>query len=414
MPKTKKKSSSDDRTNDRPDRKVERITFHIFGEDFTRICRDLMWEGNWVKALNLIMEGLPGVSWELAIDVLECRKRFEGDNQFTVADEDPEDPDIKERLRNYSYTYGPTLEYRQHYFVPYARVTSWAYQDFSGPRYNRFITKESKTARIGGCPVSTTFRSLYYANDPHNDVCFGVTKTEKDDGGDGVIVLFREVVMPPPWRKPHTDPSEAYAEYVEKFGLPPKRGAHENFLGAPWDLADDEKPDEEDIPGSFLSNRRVTRDAADDDGEEEDLPGGSGLMGELAKQTAAMSGLPLDVVMGTVDAVTGKQDTESEPQALKDTGPNGYVLRNGKFYACNYHAHAALARRLLKWELVSGDPDIDDPEKHIEQNCGVARLSTGPVGGPRYQYMKKPTRAQEKVVVDWCLKYNVPYAGHNY
>lgn len=416
----KKKSSSCGRKKDRQESKVGYLTFHIFGDDFTRIARTLMMEGNWCKALNLIVEGLHGVSWEQAIDVLECRAAFEGDNAFNLVKDDPESEENAKYIEQYNWLWAGSLEYRGRFFQPYARVTSWSLPDLGGPPGDRNLYMRGRLPekrRIGGSKYSAAWRSLYYADDPHKDICLPVGPVE----GDGVefrnaqvFVLFREIVLPPVWRRGTQIAQEAYAEYIKlrQRGLE-VRGARELMDAAEyadracdgWDSHMDRDDDDDD-----LQERNRSRILPPGDTERDE----SNPLADLAMMTAATSGLPLDVVMGTVDAISGKQDTESEPQTTREPGPNGYVLRNGKFYPCNYHAHAALARRLLKWELVDGDPDIDDPEKHIEQNCGVARLSTGPVGGPRYQYMKKPTKAQEKVVVDWCIKYNVPYTGHNY
>jgi hypothetical protein len=414
MPPTKKKkkktkkSSSPDLTSDR---KVGYLTFHIFGDDFTRIVRTLMMEGNWVKALNLIVEGIQGISWEQAIEILECRAALEGDNRFMLVEDDPKSEDNKRYVDQYEWLWAGALKYQDHYFQPYARVFGWGRPDLDGPEFNMYQkNRHPRKRRIGASIYSTAWRSLTYADSPTHDICMPVKPVDGDNIEFGqsfdVFILFREITMPPVWRECTIRPQEAYASYVKlrKHGLP-VRGAKDLIQDeaetySVWqeddDYARDEDPDLLDAQDKIIAKHESKE----------------GPLASLAAMAAANFGIPIDVVQGTLDVVTGAVDDESEPIATRETGPNGYVLRNGAFYPCNYHAHSALAKRLLKWALVDGDPTIEDPEKHIEQKCGVARLSTGPAGGPRYQYMKKPTKAQEKTVVDWCLKYQVPYTGY--
>jgi hypothetical protein len=110
-----------------------------------------------------------------------------------------------------------------------------------------------------------------------------------------------------------------------------------------------------------------------------------------------------------IDALFGESSIVDSPlpdrKFLRDAG---YILPNGDFYVCKYMEHSELAATLLKhlYSLEVKDPQIE------ADNRNWLRIQPSALEPGKYAIMSpknRPTQAQERTLVDWCLKWQVPY-----
>jgi len=85
----------------------------------------------------------------------------------------------------------------------------------------------------------------------------------------------------------------------------------------------------------------------------------------------------------------------------RSPGELGWIDRNGKFYACHYHGHAELAKRITG--SVNG-------ERELEQKGWIKLAGDPPIDKWHFFYMPKrpiaPSQRQFDFVFDWCRKKN--------
>jgi hypothetical protein len=132
----------------------------------------------------------------------------------------------------------------------------------------------------------------------------------------------------------------------------------------------------------------IIRDTGD---HASDLAERMGLSGKMAEALETIIGGP----------------EEGEPAPDPDlTSDSGYITTDGTFYGCKYMQHPALARRLLKYLF---GVEVEDPQIEADRRNWF-RIQAQVNGGFSLMSPKdRPTRAQEKTLVDWCLRHEVPY-----
>jgi hypothetical protein len=112
--------------------------------------------------------------------------------------------------------------------------------------------------------------------------------------------------------------------------------------------------------------------------------------------------------------VAGDYDTE-KIEIIKSPPPepeenlesrNGFILRDGKFYACEYAGHDELADRLLEHLGIEYGMDAGQEA----ENQGWAKIQTWQNGG-MVLLTKRPTKRQRDTIMSWCANHNVklPY-----
>jgi len=170
----------------------EALGFRIEGEYFTSLMRDMVREGRWRKAYDILMDGLEGIGAGAVLDVLRGAKKLVGVNNLDLASDDAE-PTIKAWL---DYQFRNCFSFRGHLYRPYGYVGgsqqkdyTLAQQIFRGEdeqmRRNRMWRKAdselSEQSQIKSFnPWKENYESVlqhrpaYYASDRSRDICIMV------------------------------------------------------------------------------------------------------------------------------------------------------------------------------------------------------------------------------------------------
>jgi hypothetical protein len=345
--------------------------FTVTGESLTEIARDLFLEGQWRKALNLLVDGLEGISHAQAIDVLMHRAKLTGQNVLDI-EEDKPTSDYLERVR---FMYPPLLEIGQQYYVPSAYVTSYCVHDLEGPGRtgNRHLAMPSRNHWTGTQEASAdkVWRSLYYARNPRTAYPVSLTLPtgfHREAPSRERVVLFEEHPAIPFWMLASNTPATVLQAFLEGGGELERVGGE--FL--PW----------EDEPVGFLPRTD---------------PG----TGDYIASLAESSGVAEEDVRSMLSPADDS-DVPPVPEATADCHC-GYIMTDGGVYACGYHQHKALAARLLKFTL--GITDVSDPEQVLECH-GAIRLSRSAIDHSyRAMFVKTPTASQKSKLRRWLEKY---------
>lgn len=209
------------------------VHFSIDGEFLANHARDRVCEGAWERALKLLTEDLEGMTHEMAIAVLKGEADLTGssaDEAGIGIKELPKDgKKAQEMAKQLHFLYGSAFRYREKYWKPYARVTSWgeadslfAFEDQVGH------VLETTGSRFFADKLWARKRSLFYADDRVHDmlVIFPVSKTQD------AFILCKEAPMPPLWLDVPVGPPDRVLLDMLKNGLVlPERG--EAYRGAP-------------------------------------------------------------------------------------------------------------------------------------------------------------------------------------
>ena len=120
-------------------------------------------------------------------------------------------------------------------------------------------------------------------------------------------------------------------------------------------------------------------------------------------------GIGQDAAASTMEVLLGRADDSSAPVAVEaEAVESGYITRDGKFYACEYFQHPALARRLF---LVRGE-DPEDPQKAADE-AGWLRIQKSAFGGWQCSITKRPSDRQRHSWEEWALINHVEIASLN-
>lgn len=341
-------------------RRSEAVCFRIDGEWLTDHCRGLVTEGRWRLALSTLMDGLPGISADEVFSVLKGTHKLLGVNEVIIVPEDRAEVLTKyHELIRYQFG-GLWLRPGRELWQPYAIVTHLGSEDLPSDVGSRDRERWGRR------------RILHYADDPANDL-----STDLRPPGDfGLAVLWRRVQDPPPWIDGHRDSADALTKFKALGRGLQERGA---------DL---------DAPSLWSTAARAMGLIAGHSGPGDVLIDGLGLSGKMAEAAHA--------VMDTSDPIT------PEPPQL-DTAlcsESGYILTNGDFYGCKYMQHPRLAANLLHWLY---DVQVDDPQIEADRRNWL-RIQASVTGGFNIMSPKnRPTAAQKRALVDWCIAHEQPY-----
>ena len=84
-----------------------KVHFNIYGEDLTRIARDIVLDEEWEKSVSLLTEGLIGITLDIVFEILMGNKRLDGDaHKMTVIEDDDNNPETKKYKQNVDFIYG--------------------------------------------------------------------------------------------------------------------------------------------------------------------------------------------------------------------------------------------------------------------------------------------------------------------
>lgn len=368
-----------------------KTAFKISGEFMTRQARTFVIERDWERAIQFLVEGLDGFTYDHAVSVLNGEKKLVGDLDIDLEPEDP--AAVAKYLANIQWLWAGSVKDRFGWWKPYAKVTSWCEDDFYGCRHARFTRAVGSIAGVGANSQLSRIndklnRSLFYADDPSRDRSELLFCPNEHGVRDETIILFKEVSPPPFWLPKHGNFQTALDAYLKNHELD-QRGGSEYYR--------DKRRLTGKVPEPFAKFQvgpPRTEPAA------ESAQTGDTVLEELVKMTAENTGLPIEGIRSTLAAATGTQDETSKPQESRTyLEEHSWVTPDGKFWPCRFHEHAALATRILKHVYGKELTDHDNPERMAEL-AGWVKISTSQINGEPLVYAERHMTPQQQDVVE--------------
>ena len=180
------------------------LHFNIDGGYIAEIARSRVIEGNWQHGLKILVEGLEGMTYDLAISILSGEKTLVGSTADEAGIDIVDSPDSDKQIARFRDTLAfqtkGLFNYRNKFWRPYAVVTSWGVEDqvFA----SRVSDGRERPVYLGGVGDQSSkdshgiTRSLFYANNPHQDMAVlvpvGTSRRTR-------TVLCEEIQAPPFW-----------------------------------------------------------------------------------------------------------------------------------------------------------------------------------------------------------------------
>lgn len=362
------------------------VNFKIHGDFLTEHCRNLVFEGNWRGAIKILVDGLPGLGYDNAIDIVKGIKRLEGVNEVDLLEELPETSTNVAKQQNSKYGGIFYDGSKTVYMKPYAYVTNWRQDDLEGPGkvrniYHPFPRPGKFSADTSG---DKYYRSLYYANNKKHDrvECLKLPITELGgktfDVPSDAMVLWEKVEQPPLWIEIHLNMQLALDEYLKIESLE-LRGGHQIL----------------NFERTALHPASNTKDA------------------DTYAEMAATSGLPVEAIQSTLNFVQGKQDRASEPMVDKSLSRNhGWVHLDGRFFPCDFFEHDALAARIIQHLFNEKPPEGQNESEQRLETLGGVKIATSQLTGDStitWGLDHKFSKLQWNTCFDWCDKHKIDY-----
>jgi hypothetical protein len=321
-------------------RQVKHVTFQIYGEDFTRLARDLWREGSYGKAIRLLVYGLNGPSGArmtepLAIEICTGRKKLVGDvHGMDLEDDDahsqcPSVADMLDRMQS-------NIDERQEIIEDMRQMQCGNTVIIASPTGPRRVPRRRVTLDTG-----SHFRASKW-----------ILKGQWSD-----LPVWEDVN------------DNQFAQYGEErpIGAREVGEGHEARLDEGW----------------RRSEAKLDKDLPMPEGLEHLAPP---TMREVFERLVSES--PIEV-----------------PEPVTEiTSPHGWLNREGKFYPCAYMEHRGLADALAGLIGVDLQDQPDGGGEGILESKGWVKLhGQGFARGPLATLgAKPPTKAQERLILQWC------------
>ena len=185
------------------------VHFRLDGGHFTDLVRSIFLEGDYAKALRMIVKGLNGDGIEdIAQKILDGSHRFSGNETDGFNVEEDSDSDYQEKTR-WVYAGRVKLPKKKGWFAPRALVVN------PGNRDAEFARKRS---RLRNQYVGTwtdemlADRASYFAEDGEVGM---IVKGDFETFGKNPMVIFEPCDPPPSWWEPIRTPADALRSMIE-------------------------------------------------------------------------------------------------------------------------------------------------------------------------------------------------------
>lgn len=400
--------------------KTHKVGFVITGEFMTRQAIEFaLYEDDWETGYRFLLDNVHGINHDDVISILRGDKKMigqagRGENTLDLVDTTPEEKAaIKERE---NYLWAGVIKFRPDYWRPYAVVDNWGPNDVgAAERYNNIrytgggsIIPIDSPGTVAEFRKWSASRCVEYMDDPQKDRVEYLTID-----GESSVVLFGCVGNPPIWIDPLPSRTgcweQAVKDYEEHCGPLPVRGHDQKFR---WfnEAYGPKRTNEEIEEGEErlreTNDKIVNRFKGEDDDDLDDTVERK-IKSDLLQSmmgTGLLAPEHIEAAAGTLEAIFGSEDDDTPP--IPEDFPAkdyGWILRNGDFYACLFHKHADLARRIWKFVEKTTDEDkLNDPQKAGDK-AGWVRLSKSLIDSePYYHCEKRITNAQQKTLEEWA------------
>lgn len=185
------------------------LHFRLSGEGFTDLVRAVFLEGDYARALRMIVNGLNGDGIEgIAQKVLDGTVRFSGNERDGFDVEDDDDVDYQKRVR-WMYAGRVKLRGKKGWFSPRAVVVNCNWRDAEFARERGELRGQyvgSATERM------MNDRASYYAEEGEVGT---VVRGDFGDYGKNPMVIFEPCDPPPSWWEPLRTPEASVRSMIE-------------------------------------------------------------------------------------------------------------------------------------------------------------------------------------------------------
>ena len=235
--------------------KTEKVCFWTTGADLTRLFRGFVLDGDWTRAVEGMIEGLVGVSYDLVFRILKGEMRLNGDSRGEpFIGVEPDSVDNEETARyvmDMNFIYGAVWVAPDGFsYRPYAEVTNWGENDLASIRQSLYEACDESEWRRD--------RSKHYMSDRARDI---ITFERLPDGyrnGPAAYhshVLWRACGIVPPFWMPKHRTSKAAIDDAVRIGFRLEERGHLQSYGE-VDPMDATSKDEHDAAVAALERYR--------------------------------------------------------------------------------------------------------------------------------------------------------------
>lgn len=322
------------------------VAFQISGESFTSLIRDLVYEGSWRKAQDLIIAGICDGD-ELTVaqlhGLMRAELKFVGTNDLLLIPE-TDSQLIEKHAEQLTYLYGRCVNTVGRYWKPYARVAGGCGEDLKTMTVNRWHQYDGPVpcdlpGNSSRVQAWWRARATYYMDRQYDDLAAFV---RHQDGSGSSLVLWKEVETPPP--------------FIPVFC---------SF--------DDALPDPATLPLRGPAYRRLIREVLDndyDDGEDLEETGDAELDAEMKRVTDLRRRQIIDDIRARYDKDEEERNRIWRKALLKLWEPlqktphtletqDGWISPQGQIKACHYGQHLALGETILVHLLGYTEDQLD-------------------------------------------------------
>lgn len=361
--------------------------FKIDGEFITTHSRNLVIEGKIREAERFLLEGIVGLNHKDMQDILAGKKKFVGFespecNTLELVDDD----DINTQLI-FKQLFAGIVYNSNYYWMPYAMVVGWGPRDLGAgeihnhPMYNYGSTVPPDLPGGSKIVKFSQSRNVAYMDNKQQDLQHVLIVD-----GSTTVTLWKRVDPPPFWVKIVND-SNWQKGLDEFFGVGKKLSVrcHTTEFGEGDFKFFPSKNENQTDPITQLRNKIKELNVKDD------------TINELLKDS-----VPEHAVTGMSQLYSDYVD-DSIPVPIVDNSMmhdvyHGYILKDGRFFACEYHHHAALATRIFKHIF---NREVEDSEKEAD-DAGWIRIQKSAITD-KYNCIicKRPTNEQMSTFLFW-------------
>jgi hypothetical protein len=373
------------------------VTFEVTGEFITRHSRDLVQEGKVREAERFLLESVSGMEHSHMTSILRGHKKMVGSSRNDTLDLEDDDPTMMTGVIN--ELYAGVVHDAKHYWKPYAQVTGWGARDvgagqkFNHPKYG--YGRVVPTSRMNSGKDIREFsesRNVAYMNNKQQDLQHILLID-----GSYSVTLWERVDPPPFWVE--ITQGANWQEGLDDFLASSKKlsvRSHTSTFG------DDYKffPSEDKMQSDPITEIRDKISELDDDKSI----GSNDFMSDFLEEC----GISSHAAKGMMQFLSGNED-DSVPVAISNAAMSeayhGYILKDGRFFACEYHNHASLATRLFKHLF---NKEVDDVEKEADK-AGWIRIQKSALDGKHSATVSgKVTNKQQSTFSFWAAMHGFP------
>jgi len=387
---------------------VQYLSFEFTGEFVTQHARDLVQENKVREAERFLLTSISGLQHGQMISILRGEKKMIGSSRGGTLDLDDDDPSEMTEILN--ELYAGVVHDTNYYWKPYAQVTGWGARDvgagekFGHPIYSYGRVVPNNLMRAGAAMREfSESRNVAYMNNKQQDLQHNLLI-------DGLhsVTLWERVDPPPFWIE--VTQAADWQDGLDKFLASGKKLSVRDHTST---FGDDYKflPNGDSTQSDPITELRNKITDLDNDFEyhstkelNDNYDGYSDVMSGLLQD----AGVPAYAAKGMMQFLSGNED-DSMPVAVSNTAIkeayHGYILKDGRFFACEYHNHASLATRLFKHLF---NKEVDDAEKEADK-AGWIRIQKSAIDGRHSDTVcGRITKKQQSTFSFWAAMHEFP------